>query len=102
MVETHLVVMDLRSFSKEHEGCAFELQTLLDAAPLGRLVLLVDRDTDVDLLKSILDARWKELSIASPNARLANPAVPLLRVDDAESVIVRRLMQRAAQFEGKE
>jgi hypothetical protein len=102
MVETHLVVMDMRSFSKEHEGCAFELQTLLDAAPIGRLVLLVDRDTNVDLLKSILDARWKELSIASPNARLANPAVPLLRADDAESVIVRRLMQTAALFEGKE
>jgi hypothetical protein len=102
MAEMHLVVMDLRSFSKEHEGCAFELQTLLDAAPLGRLVLLVNRDTDVDLLKSILDARWKELSIASPNARLANPAVPMLGVDEAESAIVRRLMQRAAQLEGEE
>jgi hypothetical protein len=99
IADTDLVIMDLRSFSKKHEGCAFELQTLLDAAPLDRLVLLVDRDTDVDLLKSLLEARWRELSAASPNVSAANPSLPLLKVDEAESAIVRRLMRRAARFE---
>ena len=98
IADTDLVVMDLRSFSKTNEGCAFELQTLLDAAPLNRLVLLIDRDTDVDLLKSLLEARWRDLSAASINVSAANPSVPLLKVDRAESAIVRCLMQRAARF----
>ncbi len=98
IADTDLVVMDLRSFSKKNEGCAFELQTLLDAAPLDRLVLLIDRDTDVDLLKNLLEARWRDLSAASINVSAANPSVPLLKVDEAESGIVRCLMQRAARF----
>ena len=99
MTETDLVVMDLRSFSKKHEGCAFELQTLLDAAPLERLILLIDRDSEIGLLKEILDARWRELSAASPNIRLRNPVCALLKIERANARIVQLLIATAAQFE---
>jgi len=95
MAGTHLVVMDLRNFSKSNEGCAFELQTLLDAAPLGRLMLLVDRHTDVDYLKGVLDAQWSKLSVISPNARLTDPVCAFIEIEKSDWTVVRRLLNAA-------
>jgi len=81
MTEAHVVVMDLRSFGPEHQGCVFELQTLLDNVPLERSILLVDRGTQHPFLKQVLDTRWQELRIDSRNARTAAPTV---RADRSE------------------
>ena len=63
MADAHVVVMDLRSFGHQNQGCAFELQTLLDVVPLERLVLLVDGTTELPFLKQVLDTRWQELRV---------------------------------------
>ena len=51
MVDSELVVMDLRAFSPRNQGCLFELQSLLDIVPVARIVLLVDASTDVPFLR---------------------------------------------------
>jgi hypothetical protein len=96
MADAQVVVMDLRSFGRNNQGCVFELQTLLDTMPLPRLMLLVDRGTQLPFLKQVLDARWQELRIDSPNARAAAPTVQLIEVNGSESRVVRHLMQAAA------
>src|SRR5215831_779508 len=60
MTDAHVVLMDVRTFGPEHQGCVFELQTLLDTVPLERLILLVNKGTDLEFLKHVLDARWQE------------------------------------------
>jgi hypothetical protein len=96
MTEAHVVAMDLRSFGPEHQGCVFELQTLLDTVPLERLILLVDSTTELEFLKQVLDARWQELRIDSPNARTYTPTVRLCEVSGSEGRAVRNLIREAA------
>ena len=83
-------------FGPEHQGCVFELQTLLDTVPLERLILLVNKGTDLEFLKHVLDARWQELRIDSPNARASAPTLRLIEVNGSESRGVRYLMRAAA------
>ena len=96
MTDAHVVVMDVRSFGPQHQGCVFELQTLLDTVPLERLVLLVNKGTELEFLKQVLDARWQELQIDSPNARASVSTMRLIEVNGSESRGVRHLMRAAA------
>jgi hypothetical protein len=95
MTDAHVVVMDVRSFGPEHQGCVFELQTLLDTVPLERLILLVNKGTKLEFLQQVLDARWRELRIDSPNARASSPTMRLIEVNGSESRGVRYLMRAA-------
>jgi hypothetical protein len=52
-----VVLMDLRGFSQARRGCLFELQQIVAKVPLGNVVLIVNRKTDMDLLRrTILEA----------------------------------------------
>ena len=96
MTDAHVVVMDLRSFGRMHQGCVFELQTLLDTVPLEQLILLVNSTTELEFVKQILGARWQELRTDSPNARTDTPTARLIEVNGSESRAVRHLMRVAA------
>jgi hypothetical protein len=67
IVQTDAVLMDLRSFSPGNAGCVFEIEALLAAVPIERLVFVVDRTTD----RRFLDRTWQEacgrLPLDSPN-----------------------------------
>lgn len=55
--ESDAVLMDLRGFSKRNAGCVFELGELARMVPLERVVFVVDRRTDEQLLAETLGAR---------------------------------------------
>ena len=52
------VLMDLRGFSRQNAGLAFEVQELVRSAPLDRVVLLVDDETDRSYLHEIARHAW--------------------------------------------
>jgi hypothetical protein len=52
------VLMDLRGFRADHAGCVFEVQTLVQAVRLGRIVLVHDRTTDRELLERTARQAW--------------------------------------------
>jgi len=52
------VVMDLRSFSEQNQGCIFELQQLVWRLPSDAIVLIIDHSTDLTHLGPILDRAW--------------------------------------------
>jgi hypothetical protein len=52
------VVMDLRSFSEQNQGCIFELEQLVWRLPSDAIVLIIDRSTDLAHLGPILDRAW--------------------------------------------
>jgi hypothetical protein len=62
-----VVVMDLASFSERHRGCVYELRQLMQRVPLQRVVLVIDRDTDVARLTAVLNEAASELAPTSPN-----------------------------------
>jgi hypothetical protein len=75
------VLMDLRSFSPANQGCLFELGRLVDAVDLARVVFLVDGTTRLEFLHSTMAQLWAQASAASPNRRVATPAVRIYRID---------------------
>jgi hypothetical protein len=75
-----IVLMDLRAFTQEHQGCQYELGFLIDRFPLERTVLLVSETTDRELLRAVLNERWQKSATSSPNRVLDTaPTVTLYR-----------------------
>jgi hypothetical protein len=53
---SHAVVMDLRGFTGDRQGCRVELEYLAATAPSKPVILLVDKATDTLLIRQIIDA----------------------------------------------
>lgn len=87
------VLMDLRSFSKDNQGCVFELQQLLDSVPLERVLFLVDDTSDRGFLEEILQEGWTRMRADSPNRRSARAEARLLHVDPRKARNVRGLLK---------
>jgi hypothetical protein len=72
------VLMDLRGFMSKNRGCIFEIEQLIASVPLQRIVLLVDRSTDVPFLEQILRRAWRAIPTDSPNAIAGEHRVRIL------------------------
>jgi len=92
-----VVLMDLRGFSRENQGCIFELNALVAAVPLDRVVLAVDATTDETLLRQVLDQAWAALPAGSPNRHRAEPAVTLLRLGTDDAAAARAIVAALAR-----
>ena len=77
--ESAVVLMDVRGFTADNRGCAWELAYLLQHTALGRIVLLADRRTDMQALEQEARAAWTHLSPGSPNAQDSAPGIRVLR-----------------------
>ena len=61
------VLMDLRGFTAANQGCILEIEELIAAVPIARIVLLVDRSTDLPALERTLERAWRIRPDQSPN-----------------------------------
>jgi hypothetical protein len=77
------VLMDLRGFMSKHRGCIFEIEQLIASVPLQRIVLLVDRSTDVPFLEQILERAWRTIPTDSPNAIAGEHRVRILQASSS-------------------
>ncbi|GLI36803.1 hypothetical protein KI811_17730 [Geobacter hydrogenophilus] len=62
-----MVLMDLRGFSPQNAGCAYELHELVNTAPLERVVIAMDATTDAGFLERTLRDAWAAMPPDSPN-----------------------------------
>ena len=99
--ESDLVLMDLREFTSTNKGCIFELNELLDAVRLERLLLVVDRMTDEGFLTDVLQQGWVHISANSPNRTNARPRVRLYRLDGAGAQGIAKLVATLAGSHGR-
>ncbi|HPS58765.1 MAG TPA: flagellar basal body-associated FliL family protein [Spirochaetota bacterium] len=67
-----VVLMDLRGFSRERKGCAFELSHLVNSFDLERVLFLVNGQTDQDYIRLTLQHEADKMSSDSPNAGKEN------------------------------
>lgn len=66
---TDYVVMDLRSFSPNNAGCIIELSALINLISLEKVMLIVDKTTNMEFLEKTLNQAWESISNNSPNLR---------------------------------
>lgn len=88
-----VILMDLRSFSPNNQGCVYELEQILKSVDLRRVVFVADSTTDRAFLEQTLQWIWERVFEASPNARVTEPTVQLFmgHVEDARDL--RRLIE---------
>ncbi|MBQ0957799.1 hypothetical protein KAK06_02405 [Ideonella sp. 4Y11] len=68
------VLMDLRGYSADRQGCRYEVAFLLDTVPLAQIVFLAD-PPDVERIQALILECWRTLGAASPNRAAAAPPV---------------------------
>jgi hypothetical protein len=95
VARSDVILMDLRGFSPANQGCAFELRELVQVALLGRVVLIVNRTTDMTLLNDTLQEAWRTLNADSPN-RGRNATAELCRLEADSPAERRKLMEAIA------
>lgn len=86
--EADVVLMDLRGFTPQNQGCRYELQQLLDFVPLERVIVLIDADAPRDFIEGTLGMLWQSSRVDSPN-RTATPARVRLQEDRGENTVAR-------------
>ena len=80
------VLMDLRGFSPANRGCVFELQALVNLVRIERLVLVVDRTTDLTYLRAVLDEAWGQIATTSPNVGAIGATLATCRLSGEHDV----------------
>ena len=74
---SQVLLMDLRGFSSARKGCEYEVDFLLDAVPLSRVLFLVDAGGDHEAVHQLILDRWKFLSPNSPNLGTPDPVAQI-------------------------
>lgn len=91
--ESDAVLMDLRGFSSQNQGCVFEVNELINVAPLERVIFVIDQTTDQPFLLENVRQSWGRMKATSPN-RLSNSGqLQLFRLAGSRSGELRKLLR---------
>ena len=82
---SNAVLMDLRGFAANNQGCVYELQQLLNTAAVCRITLIVDDATDRKLLEEVLKQTWRRIPATSPNVVAADSRVTMFSASRREN-----------------
>jgi hypothetical protein len=97
---SNVVLMDLRSFSESNQGCLYELEQLLAAIPLERVMFVIDHTTDQPFLEQTFKMLWKNIPEDSPNQHSSLSELRLFKISSQSATEIRKLLQAlfAVQF----
>lgn len=71
-----VILMDLRGLSTSRGGCKEEVDYLFDAAPVSKVVFLVDQEA-LPLVEEMLKEQWAKLNEHSPNFKVDSPTATI-------------------------
>ena len=94
------VLMDLRGFTRQNAGCAYELQALVNTTSLGKVVLTVDSTADSAFLEQTLREEWESMRPGSPN-RKGSCEVRIFRLDGPSDRSVQSLLRLLCMATGE-
>lgn len=89
----NVVLMDLRSFSKDNQGCLYELEQILEHVQVGRILLIIDGTTDWPFLETTLHRLWAITSLDSPNRAFTSSRLRICRLERASSQEISRIIK---------
>ena len=85
------VLMDLRGFTVANRGCIFEIEELIAAVPVDRILLLVDRSTDLSFLERTLMEAWRAMPADSPNVVAGQHQLRVLQASRRQGMTLANL-----------
>ena len=71
-----VILMDLRGYSKERQGCGYEVDYLFDHTTVDKLVFLISAGS-LPLVEELMQQRWEYLKTDSPNRHNPSPKIAI-------------------------
>ena len=90
--QSDAVLMDLRSFSRNNQGCLYELEQILNSITLERVAFVVDRTTDLLFLEEKIQELWQDVAADSPNRQLESPTVHLFPIREQSEKTIKAIL----------
>jgi len=91
--ESDAVLMDLRGFSPQNRGVAFEINEIVNVVSLERVVFVVDDTTDERFLHETARRAWDQMRPASPNRASTSGGLRLFRFTGSRGGELRQLLR---------
>jgi len=91
--ESDAVLMDLRGFSPQNDGCVFEIDELINVVLLGRVVFIIDETTDEPYLWHTVQRSWNRMRPTSPNRLSTSGQLRLFRFTGSRSSELQQLLR---------
>jgi hypothetical protein len=85
------VLMDLRGYSKEREGCAYEVDYLFDVISTQKVIFIVD-DASIDAVTEMIQKKWEFLRTVSPNLNEPNPIITYYQTHKENGVDMQNIL----------
>lgn len=89
--DSDAVLMDLRTFAPDNQGCLYEIGQLLDLVDLRRVLFVIDGRTSPAFVEQTLRDAWRALDAGSPNRAAARPVARLMKIDEPTGPALRGL-----------
>jgi hypothetical protein len=84
LTNADVILMDLRGFSRENQGCVQEIHSMFSRVPVDRIVFVADESVDRRLLRATLGNAWARMSEASPNQGVSGAKITVQYLDAEE------------------
>jgi hypothetical protein len=91
--ESDAVLMDLRGFSPQNQGCVFEVNELINVAQLERVIFVIDHTTDQPFLLENVRQSWGRMKANSPNRLSSSGQLQLFRFTGSGRGELRQLLR---------
>ncbi len=99
IVQSKIILMDLRGLSVEKIGCEAEISYLLDAVALEKIVFLAN-ESDIALVQKVINKNWEMLRDNSPNLNLERPEIKIFVASQESLEDVQGLMDIMLDISG--
>ena len=90
--ESDAVLMDLRGFSTQSDGCAFEIEELVSIVEVARVVFVIDDTTDEQFLLRKVRESWDQMRPTSPNRQSTCGQLHLVRFTGSRGADLQQLL----------
>jgi uncharacterized membrane protein len=84
LADSDAILMDLRGFSRDNEGCVREIDALFDRVSVQRLIFVSDETVNRRLLRSTFGRAWARMSSSSPNHDVSGAEIKVLFLEQEE------------------
>ena len=86
------ILMDLRGFSEERQGCRYEVNFIIDTFPIQGIIFLVDTQSDKELIHQLIFEQWKDQWVESPNLKAEEPKIRIFVSEKEDAVDLQYLI----------
>jgi hypothetical protein len=88
----NVVLMDLRGFTAERRGCAYEIGELIDRYPIERVLFLLDDKSPSGAVYALIRERWAAMRSDSPNHALPGAIVKVYQTSKRDKGDIHRIL----------